>query len=72
MYNGHITEAVFGLGRVEIRSIIVLTRRCFMAVEFLEEDDDDDDDDDVDVVDDVVDAGDAGDEVEEKGDDEGE
>lgn len=43
MYNGHITDAVFGLGRVEISSIIVLTRRCFVAVGFLDVDDDDED-----------------------------
>jgi hypothetical protein len=62
MYNGHITDAVFGLGRVEIRSIIVLTRRCFVAVGFLDDDDDDDDD--------VVDVDDEAEEVEEKDDDE--
>ena len=55
MYNGHITEAVFGFGSVEIRSIIVLTRRCFVAVGFLDVDEDDEDVDDVE-VDDVVEA----------------
>lgn len=56
MYNGHITEAVFGFGSVEIRSIIVLTRRCFVAVGFLDVDEDDEDIvDDVD-MDDVVEA----------------
>lgn len=55
MYNGHITEAVFGFGSVEIRSIIVLTRRCFVAVGFLHVDEDEDVVDDVE-VDDVVEA----------------
>lgn len=60
MYNGHITDAVFRFGSVEIRSIIVQTRRCFVAVGFLDVDEDDEDVvDEVDVDDDV-------DEVEEK------
>ena len=57
MYNGHITEALFGLGRVEIKSIIVLTRRCFVTVGFLDADEDDEDED-------VVDEFDADDDVE--------
>jgi hypothetical protein len=56
MYNGHITEAVFGFGSVEIRSIIVLTRRCFVAVGFLHVDEDDEDVVDDVEVDDVVEA----------------
>jgi hypothetical protein len=28
MYSGHITDAVLGFGNVDIRSIILLTRRC--------------------------------------------
>lgn len=56
MYSGHITEAVFGFGRVEIRSIIVLTKRCFVAVGFLDVDEDDEDVVDEVDVDDIVEA----------------
>ena len=45
------------MGRVEIKSIIVLTRRCFVTVGFLDADEDDEDED-------VVDEFDADDDVE--------